>query len=164
MKYKARTSQVRDHEYFFDLAGQEALKNLRLCHGGPFGAVIVRNNRVIASARNMIWKTNDFTAHAEITAIRSAERKLQQNNLRDCTIYSSCEPCPMCLFAIHWARIRRVYYAATRFDAARAGFDAARLYKLFAPNPVFDFQIRRIKNRKCKQVLIDWKKYHKPLY
>jgi len=96
--------------------------------GGPFGAVVVRGGEIIARGWNRVTGTNDPTAHAEVTAIREACRVLGRFHLEDCELYSSCEPCPMCLAATHWARLRVVYYAATREDAAAAGFADAAMY------------------------------------
>ncbi|MCL5269195.1 MAG: nucleoside deaminase [bacterium] len=96
--------------------------------GGPFGAIIVKDGRVVGRGRNRVTADNDPTAHAEIVAIRDACRNMGTFALADCAIYASCEPCPMCLAAIYWARIARVFYAADRRDAAAAGFDDARLW------------------------------------
>lgn len=93
--------------------------------GGPFGAVIVNNNQIIGEGHNQVTIINDPTAHAEIMAIRNACSNIQNFDLSGCTIYASCEPCPMCMAAIYWARISRVVYAASGDDAARAGFDDA---------------------------------------
>lgn len=97
--------------------------------GGPFGAVIVRQGRVVGRGWNCVTSTNDPTAHAEIMAIRDACRRLKTFQLEDCEIYTSCEPCPMCLSAIYWARLKRVYYANTRKDAARIEFDDEFIYR-----------------------------------
>lgn len=96
--------------------------------GGPFGAVIVRGGVVLAEACNRVTSAQDPTAHAEVEAIRAACAKLGHHSLRGCEIYSSCEPCPMCLSAIYWARIDALYFAATRGDAAEIGFDDALIY------------------------------------
>lgn len=103
--------------------------------GGPFGAVIVRDGAVVGRGFNRVIGTNDPTAHAEVVAIRQACRKLRTFKLEGCEIYSSCEPCPMCLAAIHWSRLDRVWYASDRHDAARAGFDDAFLYDEFEKAP-----------------------------
>ncbi len=100
--------------------------------GGPFGAVIVKDGRVVAEGCNRVTSTNDPTAHAEIVAIRAACRKLGTFDLSGAEIYASCEPCPMCLAAIYWARLERIYYANTRADAARIGFDDDHIYREFA--------------------------------
>jgi len=97
--------------------------------GGPFAALVVRAGRVIARGQNRVTAQHDPTAHAEVMAIRAACAALGDFQLTDCDLYSSCEPCPMCLGAIYWARPRAVYYAATREDAAAAGFDDALIYQ-----------------------------------
>jgi guanine deaminase len=106
-----------------------SLENVRSGRGGPFGAVIVRGGEIIAEGVNCVTATNDPTAHAEMVAIREACRKLQSFELAECEIYTSCEPCPMCLGAIYWARPARVYFANSAGDAAQAGFDDAFIYE-----------------------------------
>ena len=96
--------------------------------GGPFGSVIVRDNKIIAEGSNQVTINNDPTAHGEIVAIRSACQKLNTFNLSGCDLYSSCEPCPMCLSAIYWSRIENVFYANTRIDAKRIDFDDSFIY------------------------------------
>ena len=96
--------------------------------GGPFGAVIVRNGELVGRGWNRVTRNLDPTAHAEVCAIRDACQLLQRFDLRGCDLYASCEPCPMCLAAIYWARLDRVYYACSRTDAARAGFDDQLIY------------------------------------
>lgn len=96
--------------------------------GGPFGAVIVRSGEVVAEGWNRVTSANDPTAHAEVTAIRRACEKLQTFHLDGCDIYTSCEPCPMCLGAIYWARLGTIYYANTRAQAAAIGFDDSLIY------------------------------------
>lgn len=96
--------------------------------GGPFGAVIVKNDRIIARGTNCVTAHNDPTAHAEVMAIREACKTLKTFNLQDCEIYSSCEPCPMCLSAVYWARIRKLYFANTKVDAERIGFSDKFIY------------------------------------
>lgn len=108
--------------------------------GGPFGAVIVRNGVVLAEAANSVTSANDPTAHAEVNAIRLACREIGSFDLSGCEIYASCEPCPMCLGAIYWARLDRVLYAADRHDAADAGFDDEFMYRELAAGP----SLRRI--------------------
>ncbi len=106
-----------------------ASETMRANQGGPFGAVIVRGGRVIAEGANRVTSANDPTAHAEIVAIREACHVLGSFRLRGCEIFSSCEPCPMCLGAIHWARIERIWFANSRTDAAAIGFDDVDLYR-----------------------------------
>jgi tRNA(Arg) A34 adenosine deaminase TadA len=100
--------------------------------GGPFGAVIVLDGEVVGEGTNRVTTSNDPTAHAEVVAIREACQKLQRFSLAGAQIFTSCEPCPMCLGAIHWARLDKIYYAATREDAARIGFDDDLLYRELA--------------------------------
>ena len=105
-----------------------ALENVRSGNGGPFAALIVKEKRVIAEGTNRVTSTNDPTAHAEIVAIREACRALADFQLTGCDLYTTCEPCPMCLGAIYWARPARIFYAANAADAAAAGFDDAFIY------------------------------------
>ncbi|MDD3102095.1 MAG: nucleoside deaminase [Patescibacteria group bacterium] len=113
---------------FMCIAVLEAWKALKTKDGGPFGVVIVRNKKIISRGHNKVIKTNDPTAHAEIVAIRKATKKLKRFDLSDCEIYSSCEPCPMCFAAIHWAKIKKLYYGCTQQDAANIGFDDKFIY------------------------------------
>lgn len=99
--------------------------------GGPFGAVIVKDHKIIARGNNIVTQKNDPTAHAEVTAIRNACRKLNTFNLEGCTVYTSCEPCPMCLASMYWARIDKFYYGNNQLDAAHIGFDDSFIYKEF---------------------------------
>jgi guanine deaminase len=109
-----------------------ALKNVQSGRGGPFAAVVVDQGRVVATGTNAVTSANDPTAHAEIVAIRGACAALKNFRLDLCEIYTTCEPCPMCLGAIYWARLRAVYFGATAVDAASAGFDDAFIYKQVA--------------------------------
>ncbi len=106
-----------------------ATANVEQGRGGPFGAVIARDGAIVSEAANSVTLTNDPTAHAEVNAIRAAARALNSFTLAGCELYTSCEPCPMCLSAAYWARIDAIYYGATAADAARAGFDDAFLYE-----------------------------------
>jgi guanine deaminase len=110
-----------------EIAGKEAFKGMTDNEGGPFGAIIVKEGRVIAKGHNQVLITKDPTAHAEIVVLRRASKKLGRFDLSDCEIYSTCEPCPMCLAAIYWAKIRRIYYGCTKEDAARIGFADASI-------------------------------------
>lgn len=116
------------HEDFLKEAIQLGLAKMRDGHGGPFGCVIVKDGKVIGRGYNQVLSTKDPTAHAEVQAIRDACKTLDAFQLEDCAIYTSCEPCPMCLGAIYWARPKEIYFAATRNDAALAGFDDQFLY------------------------------------
>jgi guanine deaminase len=116
---------------FMARAIQLSLENVRSGQGGPFGAILTKGGSIIAEGVNRVTASNDPTAHAEIVAIREACRKLRVFELKDCELYSSCEPCPMCLGAIYWARLSRVYFGALAEDAAGIGFDDFSIYREF---------------------------------
>jgi len=120
---------------FMSEAVQAAAQGVSRGDGGPFGAVIVRDEHVVASAWNRVILDVDPTSHAEVNVIRAACRILGRFHLEDCELYTSCEPCPMCLGAIYWARLRTVHYAATRDDASGIGFDDSLIYGELAANP-----------------------------
>ena len=113
---------------FMKRAIQLSIDSLQSGRGGPFGAVIVRDSKIVAEGANQVTSTNDPTAHAEIVAIRRACYKLGVFELKDCELFTSCEPCPMCLGAIYWARLSRIYFANTAEDAAKIGFDDSFIY------------------------------------
>lgn len=113
---------------FMEKAIKLSIENIKN-GGGPFGAVIVKDDEIIASGTNHVTRHNDPTAHAEILAIREAAKKLKTFDLSGCTIYSSCEPCPMCLGAIYWAHIDALYYGNTKQDAKQIGFDDSFIYE-----------------------------------
>jgi tRNA(Arg) A34 adenosine deaminase TadA len=121
-----RTEQ--DH-FFIEKAIALAREGMHSGKGGPFGAIVVKDGVIVGQGSNQVTSTNDPTAHAEVTAIRDACRHLGDFQLTDCVLYTSCEPCPMCLGAIYWARPARVVYAATHADAATAGFDDSFIYR-----------------------------------
>ncbi len=124
--------EKEDKKFFMAKAITLAKENVQSVHGGPFGAVVVKDGEIVGVGRNRVTVDNDPTAHAEIIAIRDAAQKLGTFDLSGCQIYSSCEPCPMCLGAIYWARFDKLYYAATKDDAAKADFDDSFIYKEFA--------------------------------
>lgn len=107
---------------------QLSIENARSGRGGPFGAVVVKGGKVIAEGVNQVTATHDPTAHAEVNAIRQACERVSHFELKDCELYTSCEPCPMCLGAIYWARLSRVYFAAAAADASKIGFDDSAIY------------------------------------
>ena len=111
------------------IAFNEATDGMLSNEGGPFGAVIIKDDKIIASAHNQVLISKDPTAHAEINAIRLASKKLNSFDLSGCVLYTTCMPCPMCLGAIMWSRIQNVYYGATEQDAARGGFDDLNFYE-----------------------------------
>lgn len=115
---------------FMREAIEEGRRGMTAGDGGPFGALIVSRSAIVARGHNEVLSTNDPTAHAEILAIRRASAALGRFDLSDCEIYSSCEPCPMCFAAIHWAKIRRLYYACTHIDAGKIGFDDEYIYRV----------------------------------
>jgi len=119
---------MENHEKFMQMAIELSEYNVKQGLGGPFGAVIVKDGMVLARSANKVVSTNDPTAHAEVSAIRLACQELGTFNLDGCEIYTSCEPCPMCLGAIYWARISKIYYANTKADAAAIGFDDHFIY------------------------------------
>ena len=120
---------MNQHEKFLKMAINLAKKSAKEGLGGPFGAVVVKKGKIIAKAHNSVVPNSDPTAHAEVNAIREACKKLKNFELKDCVIYASAEPCPMCLGAIYWARPKAIYYAADKKLAAKAGFDDSFIYK-----------------------------------
>lgn len=151
----------------FDFKKEHMLKaielsrqNLSTLQGGPFGAVITRQGKVVAEGQNLVLQTQDPTAHAEVVAIRRASSTLYSFDLSDCEMYTSCEPCPMCLAAIYWARIPVIYYGNTRKDAAEISFDDDFIYTEIPLSP----EKRKIKAYQCceveaKSVFQDWKNH-----
>lgn len=139
------------------LAVEAAKEGMKTNQGGPFGAVIVCNGEVVAVAHNEVLGTNDPTAHAEIAAIRKATAKLKRFHLPDCEIYSTCEPCPMCLAAIHWAGIRKLYFGADRHDSVIGQFDDLFIYRLMegkADSPLLHPEITD--KKECVELFHIW--------
>ena len=132
---------------FMEEAKKEADKGVMLGDGGPFGAVVVKDGEIIARAHNEVIKTQDPTAHAEVTAIRRASKALNRFNLEDCELYTSSEPCPMCFAAVHWAKMTKMYYGCSVRDAAEYGFDDRYIYEVIAgtakSHQVQTFQVGR---------------------
>ena len=123
------------HEHFMREAIALADEGSQSGRGGPFGCVVVKSGGIVGRGQNLVTSTNDPTAHAEVTAIRDACARLKTFQLADCVIYTSCEPCPMCLAAIYWARIPTVFFGNTRKDAAEIGFDDDAIYQQLALRP-----------------------------
>lgn len=138
------------------IAYDEALKGMNSNDGGPFGAAVVLNGKVISSAHNEVLKTNDPTAHAEVNAIRKASQVLGRFDLSDCVLYTTCYPCPMCMGAIFWARIPTVYYASSMEDAAQGGFDDRRFYTMIT-NPEASLDLRPIDTEKTNKLFDFWR-------
>jgi guanine deaminase len=120
---------------FMQRAIELSLENVRSSAGGPFAAVVVRGGSIVSQATNRVTSALDPTAHAEIVAIRAACQALGNFQLTGCDLYTTCEPCPMCMGAIYWARLDRIYYASTRDDAAQIGFDDSFIYDQLALDP-----------------------------
>ena len=144
---------------FMNIAKKEALNGMLLNEGGPFGAVILdKNKNIISIGNNKVLKNNDPTAHAEIVAIRRACEKLNTYNLSDYILYTSCEPCPMCLSAIIWANIKEVYYACSRQDAANIGFRDDFIYEYLKGNTSNVINLHQIDRDNCIE---EFEKYSK---
>jgi len=140
---------------WMQIAYNEAIKGMNANEGGPFGAVIVKDDEIIAKAHNSVLATNDPTAHAEMTAIKAASQLLGTYDLSGCTLYTTTQPCPMCLGAIFWARIETVYYGTTKQDAAKGGFDDARFYEMIKGGNN-DVALKQIDNEACAEIFQQW--------
>ena len=142
---------------FMKAAIEEARKGFNRNHGGPFGAVIVRDGVPIATAHNEVLKTKDPTAHAEVLAIRKACALLESYDLSDCEIYSTSEPCPMCFSAIHWSRLKRLYFGTTRDDVAIIGFDDSLIYDILSGKAqVAQMESKNVDRDNCLGLLAEW--------
>ena len=148
------------------LAVDEALSGARKNEGGPFGAVVVKGGKLVSQAHNRVLKTSDPTAHAEILAIRKASKRLGRFDLSGCEIYSTCEPCPMCMAAILWSRIKKLYYGCTKEDAERIGFDDRRFYRVIdIKNDKKLLVKKQIDRKSCLATFREWdKKTDKIIY
>ncbi|MEI7596119.1 MAG: nucleoside deaminase [Bacteroidota bacterium] len=134
-----------------------SIENVQSSIGGPFGAVIVKDDRIIATGNNQVTSSNDPTAHAEIVAIRSASKTLNTFDLSGCEIYTSCEPCPMCLSAIYWAKINTVYYANTKEDAANIGFNDQFIYEeLEKPKANRSIKMKQMLRDEANEAFMIW--------
>jgi len=144
-------------ETFMRRAIELAQKGVDENLGGPFGCVIVKDGEIVGEGSNQVTSTNDPTAHAEVVAVREACRKLNSFQLDGCVIYTSCEPCPMCLCAIYWARPAAIFFAATRDDAADAGFDDERFYReLEKPNEQRQLAMKTLLREESQKVFHSW--------
>jgi guanine deaminase len=147
------------NEKFMREAIRLSIREMRRGQGGPFGAVVVRRGRIVSRGCNRVTSANDPTAHAEIVAIREACRRLKTFQLDDCDLYTSCEPCPMCLSAIYWARLRRVFYANTRKDAARINFDDDFIYREVAlPIRRRELVMRQLLRKEALAAFAEWER------
>jgi tRNA(Arg) A34 adenosine deaminase TadA len=142
---------------FMQMAVDLARHGMNQGVGGPFGCIVVKDDTVVGKGCNSVASLNDPTAHAEVMAIRDACKNLKTFQLTDCEIYTSCEPCPMCMGAIYWARPKKVYFGATRHDAADAGFDDSMIYKELT-SPVHDRLIEMVNlgREKVVKVFEEW--------
>ena len=146
---------------YFEKAIELAKLGVKNLEGGPFGAVIVKDNQIIGYGNNKVLKEKDPTAHAEIIAIRDACKKLNTHNLTDCIIYSTSEPCPMCLSAIIWANIKEVYFVTSRKEVAKIGFRDDMIYDYLENKEKNILKIQQIENQKCHELL---ENYNHELY
>jgi guanine deaminase len=136
-----------------------SIEMMRGGKGGPFGAIVVKGDAIVGRGCNRVTSTNDPTAHAEIVAIREACKRLKTFCLDECELYTSCEPCPMCLSAIYWARIKRVYYANTRKDAARIQFDDEFIYtEVSRPISERSLKMKQLLRREALAAFREWEK------
>ncbi len=146
-------------------AKEEAQLGVNSHEGGPFGAVIVdKAGNIVGKGHNQVLKNSDPTAHAEIQAIRNACKNMGTHNLEECTIYISCEPCPMCLSAIIWANIKNVYYACDRKDAAEIGFRDDAIYEYFSGNNKQILKIKQINREECLDIMQQYKENSGTIY
>ncbi|KYJ85753.1 nucleoside deaminase [Sulfurovum riftiae] len=141
---------------FMQEAFTEAQKGISAGDGGPFGAVIVKEGKIISRGHNEVVKSNDPTAHAEMIAIRNASEKLRSFNLEGCILYVTGEPCPMCFSAIHWAHIDEVYYCNTKEDAAKIGFDDAFITEIIEGKRKDPVSFVHLPDESCKQLFLQW--------
>ena len=148
------------HEQFLRQAIDLAVDNVKTGQGGPYGAVIVKNNQQISASGNQVTRSLDPTAHAEILAIRMACKKLNDYHLKGCVLYTSCEPCPMCLGAIYWARLEKVYFACSRLEAAAANFDDSFIYdEISIPPPERSIAMFQLDLPNAQQPFKTWNEY-----
>lgn len=126
---------MKDTKHFMTKAVEAAIETIHKKEGGPFGAIVVKNNEIVGYGKNQVEKNTDPTAHAEVTAIRNACKNLNTLELKDCVLYVSAEPCPMCLGAIYWSKIEKVYFGSSKEDSANAGFEDKFIYEEININP-----------------------------
>lgn len=142
---------------YMEAACEEARKGMARGDGGPFGAVVVKDGRIIAAGHNMVLMNNDSTAHAEVVAIRRAEQALGTFDLQGCELYTTCYPCPMCMGATLWARIGRIHYGCTQQEAAAIGFDDARFWAaMHHPHTTDMLQMHHCESEACRTLFQEW--------
>ncbi len=157
---------MSDHHSFLDKAFELAFNGIKNNLGGPFGAVVVKDGKIIGAGCNCVTSTNDPTAHAEVSAIRDACRNIKSFDLAGAVIYSTCEPCPMCFSAIYWANIKTVYFSSTRYDAADIGFRDNHIYEeLSVPPAERSVPFLHIQHPQASTLFREWvNKQDKTLY
>jgi tRNA(Arg) A34 adenosine deaminase TadA len=160
--WKLKMSDDSTREGFMREAIRLSVENVKSGSGGPFGAIVVKDGKIVARGTNQVTATNDPTAHAEVVAIREACSALKSFQLDGCDLYASCEPCPMCLGAIYWARPDRVFFAAAKSDASEAGFDDSFIYNEL-PRPFAQRKIPMTQFMRdvAKEAFEAWKKLEK---
>ncbi len=146
---------------YMDMAVKDALTGIQKGEGGPFGALVLKDDQVISIGHNTVLKDNDPTAHAEINAIRQACQKLNTYDLKDCVLFATSEPCPMCLSAIIWSNIKTVYFGTNRKEVANIGFRDDFIYNYLDGKEKNILKIENIKSIKCEDLL---KKYNNTIY
>lgn len=150
---------------YMKLAKEMATNGIISNEGGPFGAVIIdKEGNIVATGNNQVLKNNDPTAHAEVVAIRNACAKLNTYDLSDYILYTSCEPCPMCLSAIIWSNIKQIYYACTREDAAKIGFRDDLIYEYLKGNNPDLIELHQIDRDQCIETFEQYEKENKTIY
>ncbi|HEV7698938.1 MAG TPA: nucleoside deaminase [Pyrinomonadaceae bacterium] len=148
---------INIHEKFMRRAIELARSGMDGGAGGPFGCIVVKDGEIVGEGNNQVTSTNDPTAHAEVVAIREACRSLETFQLEGCEIYTSCEPCPMCLGAIYWARPAAIYFAGTQADAAEAGFDDEHFYtQLALANAERELPLQNLLRNEARRVFSEW--------
>jgi len=147
----------KDDNYFISVSIELAREGMNSNLGGPFGAIVVKDQKIVGRGQNRVTSSNDPTAHAEVNALRDACQQLSTFELSGCTLYTSCEPCPMCLGAIYWGRVDRIVFAATRHDAASANFDDEWLYEEVALSwPERKLNYQQISQPDAAQLFDEW--------
>ena len=158
VKEKNQNYFMTREQQFMQEAVKTGLEGMRSGKGGPFGCVIAKNDKIIGRGCNNVLQTNDPTAHAEVVAIRDACARLQSFQLEGCEIYTSCEPCPMCMGAIYWARPAKVYYASTKEDASSIGFDDSFIYdELGLPTGQRKIEMQCLRHEEADKMFEEWK-------
>ena len=147
----------QDSKQFMQEAIDLSFTGMANKEGGPFGAVVVRNNEIIGRGNNRVTKDNDPTSHAEIYAIRDASKNIGSFQLTDCVVYTSCEPCPMCLAAIYWARVKKIYFGCSRIDAAAIGFDDDFIYEEIKKSKTHrSIEVEQISRVDAIEAFLEW--------